>query len=311
MRTDNQQKKKIKKKKLEQDTCNLSINLKAEIVASLLTQKGLSAKDMQVNYTSSFNRPYRKDLYFAQTDKDKNILNLFISRNGFYDMLPEGLSHPEIVESDKSISIKNLLSSYKKQKKEENSARLFFKPFENHMFQFLVQIEEKEKSLLNNSNEFKSFFRKFWDIEDWIQDEQFIFLMRILPYASRIKGNTNKIINLLSHHLNKKISIKKSWIEIKAPQEEFFINYTLGKDFIIGNSSDQLPFVQFIFHDIPDEDFNLYIQGGYFYNFTQVFFEYMLPIELEYEIKVNPNYTQHKEGFGILGHSSTLQFSKN
>ncbi len=296
---------------LAESVCKLQHNLKAEVVASILYENGLDPLKTFSNYTSSFNRTYRNDIYSAQYDKEKNILDLLISRNGLYDMLPEGLFHPEIIENDTNTSVKNFTSSYKKQKKEENQARLFFKPFENHLFNFQVDIENKEKSLLNNSHEFRQFFMQFWELESWITDEQFIFLLGVLPYTKQIKGNIKTICQILSHHLKKEITFKKTWIEINSTNDSLQDNLILGQNFVMGNTSDQLPFVEFLIHDISDNEIESYSKGGYFYRFIKLFFEYFLPIELEYNLKVKPNYKQTKSEFGILGHSSILQILKN
>ncbi len=299
------------KELLTEKVNSLSVNLKAEVLTCLLTEAGLDPKNLQTNFTSSFNRTFRNDLYKAEYNRDKQDVNLFISRNGFYDMLPEGLTHAEVVENSSSLSVKNLLSTYKKQKQEETEARLFFKPFENYLFNFLTQIENKEKSLLNNNNEFKNFFRKFWDIDERSRDEEFVFLLQILPYAANLKGNTKKIINLLSHHLNKRITSKKIWTEISLPIRQGDKHFILGQDFVMGNLSDQLPLIEFLIHDVTDTELESYSKNGYQYNFIQQFLEFFLPIELEYQIKINPNYEQIKSEFGILGHSTILQTTNN
>ncbi len=300
-----------KPEQLTQIVNKLPINLKAEVVASLLTDLGVNKTSVQSNYTSSFNRSYRKDVYNADFNNENGVLDLSISRNGLYDMLPEGLFHPEIVENENKISVKNLLASHKKQKEEEAQARLFFKPFENHIFQFLIQIEDKEKNLINNSHEFRSFFKQFWGMDSWIKDKQFIFMLQILPYTKNIKGNINRITQLLSHHLQKEITHKRSWMEIDIPANSSKQGLILGQNFIVGNTSDQLPYIEFIIHNISDEELLNYIKDGYYYKFITLYFEYLLPIELEYNIKVKPNYKQTKEEFGILGHSTKLQILKN
>ncbi|MCW3788872.1 hypothetical protein [Plebeiibacterium sediminum] len=290
---------------------NLGINIKAEVIAGLLIDLGINKTSIQTNFTSNFNRSYRKDVYNSEYRNDQNKIDLFIPRNGFYDMLPEGLFHSEYVEKEKKITVKHLLDSHNIQRKEEANARLFFKPFENHLFHLLVENENKEKSLLNNSHEFRSFFKQFWGIESWIKDNEFVFMIRILPYAKKIKGNTKHITQLLSCHLKKEISYKRSWIEINLPNYKEKTAVILGQNFIIGNTSDSLPHITFVLHDISDEELLDYTPNGYYYKFIKMYFEFLLPIEIEYDIKVKPNYNQTKEEFGILGHSTKLQILKN
>ncbi len=301
----------IKKEHLARKANRLSVNLKAEVLSCLLNELGLDSKSIQTNFTSSFNRTFRNDVYKAEYNEEKQEVNLFISRNGLYDMLPEGLSHAEVVENSPSISVKNLLSTYKKQKQEEKEARLFFKPFESYLFNFLTQIESKEKSLLNNNNEFKNFFRKFWDIDEKSDGKEFVFMLQILPYVASLKGNTKKAVDLLSNHLSKKITLKKMWIELALPKKSGNKQIILGQDFVMGNTSDQLPSIEFLIHDVTDTELESYSKGGYYYNFIQQFLEFFLPVELEYQIKVKPNYEQIKSEFGILGHSTLLQTTNN
>ncbi len=247
-------------------------NLKAEIIAALVSE--MSETQLQANYTSSFNRPYKKDLHQVLYNNKKNEFNLLISRNGLYDMLPEGLFHQEKVTNDQNTSISTLISSYKKQKKEETDARLFFTPFENYLFQFLIQIEKKEKCLLNNSRKFQHFYKKFWDIPSWVKDEEFSFLLRILPYNNQIKGNLKKITQQLSRHLKKNISHEKSWIEIPLPTPHKNQSLILGKNFIIGNTTDKLPLVELIIYEVTDEELAKYSANGYYYKFIKLCLDY-------------------------------------
>ena len=95
----------------------LQLNLKAEVIGSLLSDAGIDKTSIQCNYTSSFNRPYRNDVHRANYNLENKTLDISISRNGLYDMLPEGLFHPETIENEKKISVKTYLNLTKSKRK--------------------------------------------------------------------------------------------------------------------------------------------------------------------------------------------------
>jgi len=287
------------------------INLKAEVVYAKLLELGLTDQDILIELKGAFRRPYSKDIAKSEIDKEVNKLKLQLSRNGIYDMLPEGIFHENTTVTTEKVSLSSFISSYKKQKKEEQQARLFFSPFENFIFKYLVDIELMEQKLVFNSNQFNTFFTTFWDLDNNLATNQILFLLNILPYATNIKGDLKNTIKILECYLEKEISFQISYHTLSY-QYDIKTNYVLGKNFIVGNTSDDLPYITFEIKNVSDSELINFLPNGNIRVFIERYFEYFIPIEFDYQIIIQPNFEQPLTGgFGVLGHSSQLQIIKN
>ncbi len=286
----------------------MPFNLKAEIIANLLFDRGVSSENLLIHLNSAFNRPFRRDIEKAQLGmkEESDQLSLFLSRNGIYDLLPEGIIH-ERIEGKGKENIQQLIQIHQKQKKEEKEARSFFKPFENELFRVLVKIEQQEVGLLKNQDhQFQNFLIRFWDIDPDITEGQKQFLLKLAPLAYSLKGNIAKMCKVLQVFLEKSVSYNRELICIRSDDREVNKEIILGRNFIVGNSTEELPMIKFQIDGIEDDEVKDYLKGGSMHKFIVEFLEYLLPAEYEFEIKCKTDLEYATTGYGVLGYSSVL-----
>ncbi|WP_320020315.1 hypothetical protein [Labilibaculum manganireducens] len=291
-----------------QDINGLPFNLKAEIVTNLLFDRGLLPENLMIQMNSAFNRPFRRDVEKARLgmNEEQGLVNLLLSRNGIYDLLPEGVIH-ERNEGSGRESVQRLIQLHQKQKREEREARNFFKPFENELFRVLVKIEQQEVSLLKNQDhQFQSFLVRFWDIHGELEECQKQFLLKLAPLAYSLKGNLGKICKVLQLFLNKSVSYEKSLICIKSQEKKRDNEIILGRNFIVGNTTEELPMVRFLIEGVAEKEIKDYLEGGSIHKFIVEIMEYLLPVEYEFDFKCKTDQEFSPDGFGVLGYSSVL-----
>ncbi|MRT94771.1 hypothetical protein [Ancylomarina sp. 16SWW S1-10-2] len=291
-----------------QDINVMPFNLKAEIIANLLYDRGVSSENVMIHFNSAFNRPFRRDVEKVQLgiDEERDQLTLFLSRNGIYDLLPEGLIH-ERNEGSGRDDIQRLIHLHQKQKREEKEARKFFKPFENELFGMSVRIEQQEVALLKNQDhQFQNFLVRFWDINSGLSESQKQFLLKIAPLAYSLKGNIAKICKVLQVFLGKTVKHNRKLICIKSENREQERGIILGRNFIAGNATEELPMIQFQIEGVEEDEIVDYLKGGSIYKFIEEFLEYLLPVEYELEINCKTDKESLPNGFGVLGYSAVL-----
>ena len=292
-----------------QDLNAMPFNLKAEIIANLLYDRGVSSENLMIEMNSAFNRPFRRDVEKAKMgmDEEWEQLSLFLSRNGIYDLLPEGIVH-ERNEGSGRENIQELIQRHQKEKREEKEARKFFKPFENELFRMLVKIEQQEVSLLKNQDQqFQNILVQFWGINNELSEAQKQFLLKITPLANSLKGNIDKICKVLQVALGKSVSYKKELICLKRENPSRSEGLILGKNFVVGNATEELPLINFQISEVKDDEIKEYLVGGSMYNFIIELLEYLLPVEYELEINCETDQDFLSVGFGVLGYSSVLK----
>ncbi|MFA9371100.1 MAG: hypothetical protein ACERIH_05275 [Labilibaculum antarcticum] len=286
----------------------MPFNLKAEIIASQLYDRGVTSENLTIHMNSSFNRPFRRDVEKAQLgiDDEWDQVTLLLSRNGIYDLLPEGVVH-ESNQGNGKENIQQLIQHHQKQKREEKEARLFFKPFENELFAILVRIERQEADLLKNQDrQFQSFLIRFWDINQDLTDSQKQFLLKVAPLAYSVKGNIAKICKILQVFLSKPVSYKRVYSCVISNILQKNKEIILGHNFIVGNSTEELPSIQFQVEGVKENEVKDYLKGGFIHKFIMEFLEYLLPAEYELEVICKTNRSYTPIGFGVLGYSSVL-----
>jgi hypothetical protein len=287
----------------------MPFNAKAEIIVSQLLERGLSSEKILIHLNGAFNRPFRRDIESAQLGigDEQDQINLFLSRNGIYDLLPEGISHQRTTGKGKE-NIQQLIQIFQKQKREEKEARRFFKPFENELFAISVKLEQQEAALLKNQdNQFQEFLLRFWDVDLKLSKCQKEFLLKIAPLAYSIKGNIAKICKLLQVFLDKPVSYEKRLIPVTVEPIKKQKDFILGHNFIVGNITEELPVIRFEIDDLEENCVKDYLKGAPIYNFINEFLEYLLPLEYELEITCKTNMNHLCHGFGVLGYSSVLK----
>ncbi|WP_158563224.1 hypothetical protein [Chitinophaga silvatica] len=127
-----------------------SEEIRPEVIVGLLLDAGISESAIIVNRVGGFCKPNFRDLLqiSLQTDNIHQYrIALVLSRDSFYDLLPQVLFHKYNSYSEaEGMTIRNAIKHYKIRLSEEQAARKFFMPWENEFFFQQVLIEQNEKN---------------------------------------------------------------------------------------------------------------------------------------------------------------------
>lgn len=158
-----------------------------------------------------FTRPYSPDVLTVEDvpgalgQPDTRYVDL--SREGFYDMLPEALFHPSRPSTDQPESPTELS---KRLRQEEKQGRQFWLPAEQEMMRLRVRIEQQEQQTLAQAT------GPIWqEVVDWLlsvrgfdlTDQQQICLLAIWMNAHRVVGNWTETAAYFSRFLQVPVHI--------------------------------------------------------------------------------------------------------
>ncbi|GAA0723935.1 hypothetical protein GCM10009430_27930 [Aquimarina litoralis] len=274
-------------------------NLKAEIfVTEILEKSSLDLTDIDIFNSSTFSRSYRRDVIDIKLDtysRDKDKLQLHLSRNGLYDTLPEGFFH-EPVKAKSDISFTEL---HQKQKKQEKDARSFFSPLENEFFTQRVNIEKNERQLINEFANLKTdFLLKFWNLDPEIPSDYSIKLLQLLPYVHKISGEIELTALSLEKIIEEKVTIKRKYHTLEdAEDEDNDSKNQLGVDLVLELNETVIsyPFWEINIGPVDQKNIDKYIIGGATKKFISIFCDYFIPMEID--TTINVTYSNKEETF--------------
>jgi type VI secretion system protein ImpH len=179
---------------LQHDIQELNLDLRAEVIAASLIQKGMQPGLIIVQPKGNSQRAYRKDVsafYTLLSDYD-NTEYLYIEthRDGFYDALPENIFHqPTRGRTEKNKY--EVIDEIKKHRAEEKAARKFFLPLEQEYtaVKTLLHILEDDFEKNTNNSRLINVFSEHWPILKKLDPYHAYIFLRIIPLIHTIRNN--------------------------------------------------------------------------------------------------------------------------
>jgi type VI secretion system protein ImpH len=179
---------------LQHDIQELNLDLKAEVIAASLIQKGIQPDQIIIQPKGNSQRAYRKDVsafYTLLSDYD-NTEYLYIEthRDGFYDALPENIFHqPSRGRTEKNKY--EVIDEIKKHRAEEKAARKFFLPLEQEYtaVKTLLHILEDDFEKNTNNSRLINVFSEHWPILKKLDPYHAYIFLRIIPLIHTIRNN--------------------------------------------------------------------------------------------------------------------------
>jgi hypothetical protein len=216
------------------------IDFLAEVIVShLVTNKKISQSDIYVHLLGVFKRFFSKEVEkvdFHKNDAGEKEWNIFVHREGLYDLLPEGFFHSGTHKYFKDS--KETIEEFRRHREEEKNARQFFMPVEQEFFKHLVNKEIFEQNFFyapETIQEFIDFFNLNYLELNIYQKASLFFL---LPNIPKISGKIGLIETCF------RIILQED-VRIHAVDSPKVLNYqnsfpdlslsTLGANTILGN----------------------------------------------------------------------------
>ena len=164
-------------------------NIKAEAFLASLKD---SISDMGIEFQGVFTRNYLNDIADCDiyTVSDNNKFEFWLSRDGLFHILPEGLFFDEdlLRRIDKEQNREKFKAISEKIQKEKQKIRLFFQPFDKTYFSLRFELEKKLNEIAENKT--KILINELFDIYKIDSRNQLINRIKpLLLIASEIRGN--------------------------------------------------------------------------------------------------------------------------
>ncbi|MFT3701410.1 MAG: type VI secretion system baseplate subunit TssG [Agriterribacter sp.] len=305
---------------IQQEMQKSAWDIKAEPQLLQCMERGLLQEDFMISADQLFKREYSRDIVGVENKDQGNreMLLLHLSRSGLYDHLPEGLFFQQPQQGKRLITVADMTTDYKYNKKKEEEVRLFFLPFENDFFLQRIRLEEEENRLLQGlqSGLLTDYFNRFWNLPEDIPQSFAGQLILLLPYVSKIAGNFNLTAQCLKTLLNEEVNIiqKTSGVadaQMFAPSPALGQS-GLGLDMICGDSFwEGDPLIDIAIGPLTHSHIEDYLDGGERHTLMETFNRFFIPAGMDVTITIQlpvemKSMILSKDSEPILGYSSVL-----
>ena len=305
-------------KTLQKEMQQMAGDIKAEAQLFLAREKGLWPEYFFTNSGNQFRREYSRDIISTEIREDAGrqiLLELYLSRGGIYDQLPEGLFFKG--NSKRKASVTDLAADHRANKKIEAQIRKFFQPLDHDFFLQRLNIEEEENLLLEGlqSGILNEYFIRFWNLPTTIPRSLLAPLILLLPYASKIAGDETLMANGLELILNEEVKITQN---SSAVQKATGIDILplgeaqLGLDMVCGdNFAEEVPVFEICIGPLVNSKLTEYLEGGNRYLLLETFERFFIPfgIDIVTDVLVSEekrNMVLARDNGPVLGYSSYL-----
>ena len=265
-------------------------DLKVELLVDSLLQNQIDDFNIVLSPKGLFYRKFSKDKMKITTDaNDSDILNIDISRDGIYDILPESISH-NFVGTDTNRSP---LDEFKTRKKEEKEARHFFNPIENEFFRFRHSIEQNESNFFSslNANGIVDIIRTILVFSQPIPDTLVVKMFyALLQQKENAKQDITEIVSILETIIEEKVNFTSENIKLERLSDK----NEDANDLIMGinttlESSEEIFLKKYHFTIGPlkkSNDLKDYFKNEVMDSFLNNFFNLFLPFHFQYTYNV-------------------------
>ena len=288
-------------KYLASDIKNFIADLRAEVVAAELIEKGVKQDEITFNPKGVKRRPYSRDIFDVKLPNDDDEhYKFFLNREGMYDALPEAIFHQPL-NSKPFKSKDEILDEIKIQRQEEIEARNFFFPIENEFNQLRLLLEITERKSNDNfsgSSVIQLFYKLFGTVT-YFDNSQIAVLLSLLPNIYELKCEFSILSKYYSLLLGDEIKIKmkneRRIHEIDSTDSEFI----LGVSSLTSNQliySEQIILIEIFTNE--NSRVSLYLNDGICLKILNFLNDYFMPFEYEKKIELLLN-ESHRET--ILG----------
>lgn len=270
-----------------------TFDLRAELLFDMLLKNKNDDLNIVLKPNGVFFRKYSKDTMNVATDvNDYDVLNIDISRDGFYDILPESITHNYRNRDQRN----DASQEFKIRKKEEKEARHFYSPLENELFRFRHQIEKYESDFFSkiSTNGIADIIRMILGVEDNIPD---LLTVKMFYALMKQKGNAGQSVEDISLILEKILGEKVSFTSKNIRLENANDIEEGSGDMIMGitttlQSSQEIFLKKYNFNIGPlknPDNLPNYFDQQVLQNFLNTFFNLFLPFQVQYSFEIQLN----------------------
>jgi len=282
----------------------LQTDFKAEAVAVNLLKYHRAVSNIFIERVGVNDRAYLKDIKSISSSYlgfDEEVFTIESYREGIYDYLPEGLFHPPSLGASRK-NVDTVVREIRKQKRVEDDARKFFRPFELEVFftEISALLKESEFDITSNTDSLLETVSELWPLIKMLDKQNAYIFMHILPFFHQIRGDKKWFERCMTAFLQVPVNVTFSPNIIdrieKNDTSMLLGNSRLGVTYIPSgpHMDGQRNWVVNI-GPIPYEDMKKYIPGSPFRNVLQALYDYFLPVTVD----VEENFVTEKEEYSF------------
>jgi hypothetical protein len=187
-----------------------NIDYLAEVVISQLFSGNKAPSGVSIRLLGIFRRFFSHDvekIVSRANSRKEQEWEVFLHREGLYDILPEGFFHSGSRKYFKDHN--ETVSEFSLHKSQEKNARLFFMPLEQEFYKHLINKENFEQDFYFSPENIREFV-VFFNLDEYgLNQYQKASLFFIMPHISSIAGNLKLTETCLEIILQEKIAIKQ------------------------------------------------------------------------------------------------------
>ncbi|MGH1517280.1 type VI secretion system baseplate subunit TssG [Chryseobacterium sp. JK1] len=270
----------------------LQTDFKAEAVAVNLLKYHRAVSNIFIERVGINDRAYLKDIKSISSSYlgfDEEVFTIESYREGIYDYLPEGLFHPPSLGTSRK-NVDSVVREIRKQKRVEEDARKFFRPFELEVFftEISALLKESEFDITSHTDALMETVSELWPLIKMLDKQNAYIFMHILPFFHQIRGDKKWFERCMTAFLQVPVEVTFSpniIDEIEKNDDSMLLgNSRLGVTYIpSGRHMDgQRNWVVNI-GPIPYEGMKRYIPGSPFRKVLQALYDYFLPVTVDVE----------------------------
>lgn len=270
-------------------------DVRAELIAADAIESGIRLGNISIRPVGISKRTYSRDVLKLDLLMDQSgmpsQMHLDVSREGIYDMLPEGLFHQP--DPDKrSMKVHDLVEEIKRSRKEEEDARKFFFPIEKEINRqrILIEVEER-KSYEDYSDHYKNqLFFKLWPELTELRKEYINPLVKVLPRSCEIAGRLDKTEYCFRKVLGVDLTLipGEPFYSISPTTEKICLgDIMLGADSCLGNCRvDVETAIHIVIGPIRKSQLTDFLPNGQAFKVLRLLQKYFLPMECSVNLEI-------------------------
>lgn len=283
----------------------LQTDFRAEAVAVNLLKYHRAVSNIFIERIGINDRAYLKDIKSISSQYlgfDEEVLSIKTYREGIYDYLPEGLFHPPSLNTSRK-NVENVVNEIRKQKRVEEDARKFFRPFELEIFftEISSLLKEHDFDLASDTDSLLNVFSELWPVVKMLDKKNAYIFIHILPFFHQIRGDKNWFERCMTSFLQVPVEITFTPNIIDRIEEN-------DDSMLLGNSMLGITYIPSGKHmdgernwvvnigPIPYHEMKKYIPGNPFRKVLQALYDYCLPVSVE----VVENFVTEKQEYSFM-----------
>ena len=240
-------------------------------------------------------RPYSSDIESVEPEMfedHREYMVLKTTREGIYDMLPQGLFHEPALHKSTG-SEKDITDAIKKRRVEEQSARNFFVPFESAINSIRVDMAIRENMFdkYSHYDELVNIFSDHWEIFRYLDARQSTIFLYLLPILHDIRDDHPNIVEIMEMIFLIDVHLDVRPQGFLYPEQSMMSKLSenvLGVDLTTGNMKyeDGLDELILTIGPMDAASYQGFLPGGRNKMILDLLCDYLLPVSADLIVKI-------------------------